>query len=316
MHFFIEEGENLSTNYNLSKRRPQIILFGNGLVYKKSWDEVINDLKECNVENTLKGQGVPYPLQSSVLFSTDEVVRNRKYENYFNTTKADDNIHYEYDVYYPLIEKILTLDFDAYLTTNYTYELEKTIHPGYLRLSNKAYYAKSNNEKGKDKKRIKYTYNSFNYNNKEKKVWHIHGEARNKSSIIFTHDDYCRLMGDLNVLNTAAGNKFENSKKEFKIHSWLDYFIVADIYVVGFRLDFSEIDIWWLLNRRLREKSGYGKIYFFEPTYDKETAKYKIMEKFEISHIDVGFKGEPKNYNEFYNLAFNKIKELMEENMK
>ena len=74
-------------------------------------------------------------------------------------------------------------------------------------------------------------------------------------------------------------------------------------------MDFSEIDIWWLLNRRLREKSGHGKIYFLE---EKNLVKQEIIKKFDITHIDLGFKEKPENFSEFYNLAFEKIKELME----
>ena len=301
---------NLNNKFDLTVKRPQVLLFGNGLVYYKSWDEVIEDLKDDNINDSLKKKNIPYPIQSSILFSSEDNKRWNKYDEYFN--KRKNKRHYEYHTH-PAVEKIADLDFDAYLTTNYTYELERVFNTDYLKLSKKREYAQSTKNK-KDTRRIKYTYNSFKYNNKEKKIWHIHGEARNKSSLIFTHNDYCRLVGDLTNINNEIGNKYEIYKNKFEIKSWAEYFIAADIYILGFGLDYSEIDIWWLLNRRVREKSGYGQIYFFEPYYEDKADKYAVLENFEIKHRNLGFFGNSdtfKSYNEFYEKAIEEIKKII-----
>lgn len=301
--------------YNLSPKRPQVLLFGNGLAYTKKWDDVINDLKADEKDISFNNTSVPYPLQSSILFPQNDRERWNNYNQYFNTSK--NKKCYPYKNSYPFIEKIAKMDFDAYLTTNYTYELENELHPGYLNLSGKTRYAKST-VGAKDSRRNKFTYNSFNCNNKEKRIWHIHGEARKKSSLIFTHNDYCRLIGDLTNINKTAGNKYEIYYNDFKIESWMDYFIVSDMYILGFSLDFSENDIWWLLSRRLREKAGYGKIYFFEPNFEGNANKYKVLKRLDINHIDCGISGDSAksgddNYNEFYESALNKIDSLIKE---
>lgn len=117
-------------------------------------------------------------------------------------------------------------------------------------------------------------------------------------------------------MNDKAGNRYGNDKEKFIVKSWLDYFIVADIYILGFGMDFSEIDIWWLLCRRLREKSGYGRIIFFEP-YDKEKdEKYKVLKKFQVECENMKCNKEGmKNpdYQEFYKKAAEQIKRKMEE---
>lgn len=302
--------------FDLTEKRPQVLLFGNGLVYNKSWDVVIDELKKGNEKSCFKDKNVPYPLQSSALLSDDDYERWNSYEDYFN--KREKEPHYEYKDKYPLIEKIGKMDFDAYLTTNYTYELEREICPKYFTSNKKVDYAKTTKEK-KDNKRIKYTYNCFENNGQKKNIWHIHGETRNKSSLIFTHNDYCRLIGDLKEINDNAGNKYEKFKRNFTINSWFDYFIVADIYILGLGVDFSEMDLWWLLCRRLREKSGRGKIYLFEPKLKKQEAKYEIMKKFDVKVEHLNFDDEKEKlsneeYINFYIQALNKIKKLLEEN--
>lgn len=304
-------------NYDLTKKRPQVFLFGNGLVYNKKWGEVIDDLKDESEENFLKDTDVPYPLQSSVLFHKENTKKYKKYDTYFNNTD-DNQVHYHYKESYNLLESVADINFDAYLTTNYTYELENIFKFDYLKRKNKVYYAYTT-QKEKDKKRIIHTYNSFKYKQMEKNVWHIHGEVRNKSSLIFTHDDYCRLIGDLKKVNDIVANNYEKKKDNFTINSWFDYFIVADIYILGFGFSFSEIDLWWLLCRRLCEKSGYGRIYFFEPKYKSQNDKYEVMKKFAINVEHLGFSDEKKeisneDYEKFYFKSLKEIKKLMEEN--
>ena len=40
--------------------------------------------------------------------------------------------------------------------------------------------------------------------------------------------------------------------EELEALSWLDYFILGDVYSLGFGFDTSEMDLWWLLCRKKR----------------------------------------------------------------
>ena len=40
--------------------------------------------------------------------------------------------------------------------------------------------------------------------------------------------------------------------KDKSIISWIDLMFTTDVYIVGFGMDFSEQDIWWILNKRQR----------------------------------------------------------------
>ena len=74
-----------------------------------------------------------------------------------------------------------------------------------------------------------------------------------------------------------------------------------DVYILGLTLDYTEIDLWWLMifKERLKRETGvlYGNTTYYKfylHTVDKkEEAKLSIMESFGINVIreDVG-----KNY--------------------
>ena len=48
--------------------------------------------------------------------------------------------------------------------------------------------------------------------------------------------------------------------------SWIDAFFFANLHIIGITIDFSEIDIWWLLSRRarlLKNRLVTNKIYYY-----------------------------------------------------
>ena len=104
------------------------------------------------------------------------------------------------------------------------------------------------------------------------------------------------------------------------IYSWVDLFLMNDVYILGLSLDYTEIDLWWLMifKARLKRETGfpYGNTtyYTFYPhTFDKkEEAKLSIIESFGINVIreDVG-----RNYvnaGDAYDVFINKFTKLRE----
>ena len=120
------------------------------------------------------------------------------------------------------------------------------------------------------------------------------------------------------IAYTASNeNRYEiNSKSdtEMAFNSWLDSFILGDVYVLGFRFDVSEFDLWWLLNRKLREKTPHGKVYFFEPYVEGFSERIELLKLLGVEYIDCGLKKPDKNdpncsaiYQDFYRIALTKI---------
>ena len=70
--------------------------------------------------------------------------------------------------------------------------------------------------------------------------------------------------------------------------------------------DFSEMDLWWLLNRKKRENAQHGKVYFYEPSKGNEV-KHSLLDTYGAEIIDLKFRTEPVNYQNFYTFAIEDI---------
>lgn len=78
--------------------------------------------------------------------------------------------------------------------------------------------------------------------------------------MILTHEEYGRLVSEL----VKRENNTQQST-EIRFESWIDYFIYGDLYVLGQEINFAEFDLWWLLSRRRREKTGTGYSIYYTP---------------------------------------------------
>lgn len=158
--------------------------------------------------------------------------------------------------------RLANLDVDAYLTTNYDH----------------AFY-------GKQKKKLKRDYLESVYSvrrwkqveiaGKQKVIYHIHGDLTNVKSIMLGIDHYGGALAKIQdfVKGNYNRDKFENVPRLInrlkswetidlddigfkdagtRLISWIDAFFFCDLHIIGFSLDFSEIDIWWLLTRWAR----------------------------------------------------------------
>ncbi len=100
-----------------------------------------------------------------------------------------------------------------------------------------------------------------------KNFWQIHGEIRKPASIMLGLDQYCGSIGKLNEFVKGSykfqdeGNTITELSMEEKLRtnkltntSWVELFFATNLHIIGFTFDFSEVDLWWLLNRRARMK--------------------------------------------------------------
>ena len=118
-------------------------------------------------------------------------------------------------------------------------------------------------------------------------VWHIHGEARKPDSMIIGNYFYSKLLrrcverldgfsgaedgSKKKYSGTTKTNSFTALKKQnkkIKVGSWIDAFVLGDVYMLGFGLDLSESDIWWLIEYKANHPDICGKTYYYEPHKD------------------------------------------------
>lgn len=141
-------------------------------------------------------------------------------------------------------------------------------------------------------------------------------------SIMLGLDHYCGsiakiksyIYGDY-LFNTQKvmpiRDKLHN-QNQFDSISWVELFFSHDIHIIGFSLDFSEIDIWWLLNKRARmlhdkDYPIHNKIYYYTNEENKEKLELLRSVNVEICKIPV----EQNNYVSHYESAISAIQECI-----
>ena len=129
-----------------------------------------------------------------------------------------------------------------------------------------------------------------------KTIWNIHGDIKYPQSMMLGYDHYCGALGEVtsfvkgNYTNTTSNKKIDSMPKRMEIKdksiiSWIDLMFTTDVYIVGFGMDFSEQDIWWILNKRQRfikegKINSENKIFYFN--IDNKDKK-EILESFGVT---------------------------------
>lgn len=111
-------------------------------------------------------------------------------------------------------------------------------------------------------------------------------------------------------------DRLQNNDGE--IFSWIDHIFMSDVYIVGLGLDYSEIDLWWLLDRRQRMLRGDGVmkqnkiVYFlikdFKELQPQEKAKVGLLDRLGVQCRFTSI--TPTNSKE-YMLAYQEIVDMI-----
>ena len=284
--------EERSFNIYLGER-PRVLLLGNGFNRAfggKSWDCLLDSIKEKDINKYAKQYDMPMPLKASLLTHNNLAVKMREIVKETPNTKngycwtdfttINDDLAEQ-------LKKLIINNYDYVLTTNYSYEIE-------MALSDKKTLPRNSIEKMMNFYEIKnaqtrYLINTFNLV-ADIPIWHVHGEARKPDSMIIGHSYYGRLLRYcIDRLDKASefvkNNKYQRPQK---IGSWIDAFVLGNVDIIGYGLDFSEADIWWLIDYKETSKAlGHkecGNTTFYSPI---ETPDYNsaIVDKFECRNL-------------------------------
>lgn len=138
------------------------------------------------------------------------------------------------------------------------------------------------------------------------KLWKIHGDFDRIQSVTLGFDQYC---GALSKLNEYVKGDYKSSKQNsesticstpmkkkckhqiFDDISWAELFFKSNVYIVGFGMDFSELDIWWLINKRARFMTEIPEIkntitYLYDTNYENPGTKpavFTALEAFKVA---------------------------------
>lgn len=278
--------------FAIGKRRPQVLFLGNGLCRAYggiSWNDLLDELKDKDqYPADAKGYLMPLPLKAAMLTNNALAKKMR------NVVMPHDKQHpmvdrYDWTSFIKVtpemkaqLTRLICDHFDYVLTTNYSYEIEAAIMD--QRNLSASIISDTMNFYEIDNAQTKFLLNTFNEVGGIP-IWHVHGEARKPDSMIIGSYYYGKLLrrcverlDGSNSLSNESSNKKSTQKsrtdyfkssiqqnKPIKIGSWVDAFVLGDVYILGFGLDFSETDIWWLLEYKANHEGICGNTYFYEP---------------------------------------------------
>lgn len=278
----------------------KVLLLGNGIVrnQNKSWTDIVSGL-------TLIDSKMVDELPNSIV----SILINKKHPH-----KADEEFWKEISNNQKVIienkqlKEMVEMSFDAIVTTNYTYEIEKTLNDSFDYLKDK-----NTIEVGNEKNKKRYLLETHNIVD-GKSVYHMHGELRKKMSLIYDIKHYCKLIERIikqeNIINK---NKI---KKDDNYSTWVEYVLYSDLYIVGQGLDYSEYDLWYLLSERFSH-GNINCVHYYEPkTIDNKSKLYLLnklgvdVKTLDTNIINCGEKEIDIEYKNFYEKVIKDIKKI------
>lgn len=289
------------------------ILFGNGFNRLNnvgiSWEDILKDLKESKFENG----DLPYTMIYEKALIDNSISITNSFMDYEFEIKLKLSDLMSKMIPNEMYDDMISLNLKNYLTTNYDYCLNQVL------LKNKS--LSQINKSTEDIYSIRRKTSLIDQNNEEVcQIWNIHGEIDNPVSIMLGYDHYTGALSKLE--SYIKGNyRFTLNKEsimprtmrqklldgDFDEYSWIEKFFNTNIHIIGLKLDYSETDIYWILNKRQRLYKELGnkikvknKITFY--TNENNESKISLLKSF---GIDVIFK--EVTHKEIYKFALDSV---------
>lgn len=285
------------------------VVFGNGINLLSensiSWTDLLSQIKG---ENQFPHDSLPYTMVYEQIYMgmhrarESERVDELKIKNKIAEALSSQESN---DVY----QLLAGLEVEHYLTTNYDYAFEKALALTSQSSSSEEIYSLRRKRK-------------YQSGGEEKYLWNIHGEIDNPKSIMLGLDHYCGSVSKIdayvkgNYKYSAHGEsvsvdpmivKLKSGK--FCYTSWVDLFFSSNVHILGLSLDYSETDLWWILNKRARFAADNlikNNIYYY---VDKiEVQKLGLLESFGVTVVVVD--KVDGSYESMYRQAIAQIRPL------
>jgi len=263
------------------------VLFGNGLNRisdrSVSWKQLLDKIKS---DNDFSDITLPNTMIYERIFMEkhEPTVRERADEMEIKKKIAEAMREQGSNSVY---DALASLNLRNYMTTNYDYAFAEALGVKAVRHSIEDIYSL--------RRRREYVKNNNSIN-----LWHIHGEIDHPKSIMLGLDHYC---GSVSKLDAYVKGRYKYKKdqkstsvisienkiksKSFCLTSWVDLFFSTNVHIIGFSLDYSETDIWWVLNKRARilaEYPNFNSIYYYVDNVDPE--KKGLLQSFGVKVVE------------------------------
>ncbi len=262
------------------------VLFGNGInrlsINAVSWNDLLDDLKG---ESMFANGSLPNTMVYERIFmGAHKASQSQKIDELIIKNKIASSLaEQESNGVFSLLGE---MGFEHYLTTNYDYALEKALAVTPEKLSSEEVYSLRRKRK-------------YELAEGDKYLWNIHGEIDSPKTIMLGLDHYCGSVSKIDAY--VKGNykyfvdgevisiepmrvKLENNR--FCCTSWVDLFFSSNVHIVGFSLDYSETDLWWVLNKRARFSTDNlvkNNVFFYVSEINEE--KRGLLESFDVKVV-------------------------------
>lgn len=200
-------------------------------------------------------------------------------------------------------KNLADLHADHYLTTNYELYLneEFTICP-----------KKSCQEKHDGVESLLYDHEVGIRDGHKASLWNIHGNTKCPQSILLGMNEYCKYV----VAIEEYLQKKDPNKK-----SWVDLMTETNVHIVGLGLAFEEIDLWYLLTRRMRRfkqnEPINNKIFFYQIAekgkHNNAVTQMLVAAGVEVVPIEIHNKTEKGDWKKAYQEIYKEIKQHLRE---
>lgn len=221
------------------------IFLGNGINRTESlfsWSDLLTELvAKCGLGKIPPPPDMPFPLffESILLRSKTSEPDLSSADFSLRTFVADMCLKLTPN---DLSRKLASLGIRDIVTTNYDYVLEDG--------PSRTLRQSADPDIGPETDYRIHTYNQI----EGRRIWHIHGEAGYPRTMVLGHDMYARNISKMSAYVEKRGydRLFAENPSSKNTICWMDLLFHSDVHIIGFALDYSEIDVWWALNLRAR----------------------------------------------------------------
>src|SRR3990167_1730045 len=157
----------------------------------------------------------------------------------------------------------------------------------------------------------------------DKEVWHVHGDVARPGSMVLGYDHYAGYLQKIRnyvtdsvevkgqphprVSSPGKGGNLDFPDNR-NVYSWVDYFLRDHVHIVGLSLDFTEIDLWWLLLHKRRRRHQTGQVFYYHVSLDTEAHETPVTSLLRSLNVQV-VPVVASNYHDCYL----KVADLIEE---
>lgn len=289
-----------------ARRYPRVLLLGNGILRLQggmSWETLLKRiaLKDEIPEAVLRE--IPLAMRVEAMGGVDvESAASRAAEEFESVNAGATDT----------LRRLMNLPWDCVLTTNYTYEAEEVLL-GRSRFGKSDRQARLACMDGSVHRRdnLHFCYIMEREGLPPLPVWHIHGDLGRPDSMILSYYSYAKAISRLQKYNRTLKNAFQESVEARRVmcpRSWTDWFIMGDVYSVGFGYDFSEFDLWWAAERKARENAQVGRLIAYQDRQPKSEPVCALLRSVGAEVVRVY---DYADYAEFYRIVIDDIEARM-----